>query len=282
MRDCEHFEPLIQLYLDGLLESSEESALAEHLEHCPACAALCEDFRIMRSHLSSLEEPLPKGLHAAIMSHVQANAPTIQKKLPFPKRPLWKMLAGVAACALAALVALRFSPLWKSKQAMNLAAGASREGSELFQTAGNFDGGDSLREDQLANALYAAPSETSGSVEKKRSLLQSPDSAPSSAPLAECTDDGLYGVAVLDLDGVQKWYLGVGERENLPDWIRQEDALREDTVNGDTVDYAEIDWQEAPLWVQSLEEAGFRVVELSDRSTQEDGATVVMVFDWNE
>ena len=52
MPDCEYFEELCSLSLDGSLTRAEKRELDAHLAECPACAAYLEDLKFMRTALS--------------------------------------------------------------------------------------------------------------------------------------------------------------------------------------------------------------------------------------
>ena len=73
MPDCIYFENLCSASVDGTLTRAEKKELEAHLETCPACREYLEDMRVMRTLWRELDDPAPAGLHASIMSAVQAD-----------------------------------------------------------------------------------------------------------------------------------------------------------------------------------------------------------------
>ena len=104
MPDCEYFEELCSLSLDGALTRAEKRELDAHLAECPACAAYLEDLKFMRTAWEDIKEPLPEALHEKIMGSVmeEVKAKTEpQKKKRRP--PVFTMIAAAAACVMFAL-----------------------------------------------------------------------------------------------------------------------------------------------------------------------------------
>lgn len=104
MPDCEYFEELCSLSLDGALTRAEKRELDAHLAECPACAAYLEDLKFMRTAWEDIKEPLPEALHEKIMSGVmeEVKAKTEpQKKKRRP--PVFTMIAAAAACVMLVL-----------------------------------------------------------------------------------------------------------------------------------------------------------------------------------
>lgn len=104
MPDCEYFEELCSLSLDGALTRAEKRELDAHLAECPACAAYLEDLKFMRTAWGDIKEPLPEALHEKIMSgvmeEVQAKAEPQKKKR---RPPVFTMIAAAAACVMLVL-----------------------------------------------------------------------------------------------------------------------------------------------------------------------------------
>lgn len=106
MPDCEYFEELCSMALDGELSRAQKRELDAHLAECPACAAYMEDLKLMRTAWGDVKEPLPEALHEKIMSGVveeaQKNAaPAKEKRKRRP--PVFTMIAAAAACVLLAV-----------------------------------------------------------------------------------------------------------------------------------------------------------------------------------
>lgn len=110
MRSCEETLDLISAALDGPLSDGDQAALDEHLSRCPACSALFEELRALRSAVSELEDvPAPAGFAGRVMDAIAAG-PAQERPdsvIPFPakkKRVPWKGWAATAAVV--AVVAL--------------------------------------------------------------------------------------------------------------------------------------------------------------------------------
>ena len=110
MRSCDEIVELISASLDGELSADEQTALDEHIAHCPACSALLDDLRALHTAVTDLEEvPAPTGFAEAVMSTIAAEPE--QKKpdnvIPFPAkkamRTHWKQWT-VSAAAIAIVV----------------------------------------------------------------------------------------------------------------------------------------------------------------------------------
>ena len=102
MPDCEYFEELCLMALDGELSRAQKRELDAHLAECPACTAYLEDLKLMRTAWGDVKEPLPEALHEKIMSGVVEEAR--KKAAPAAKRkrrpPVFTMIAAAAACVM--------------------------------------------------------------------------------------------------------------------------------------------------------------------------------------
>ena len=110
MRSCDEIVELISASLDGELSADEQTALDEHIAHCPACSALLDDLRALHTAAADWEEvPAPAGFTESVMSAIAAE--TVLEKpdnvIPFaPKKAkhnYWKKW-GVSAAAIAIVV----------------------------------------------------------------------------------------------------------------------------------------------------------------------------------
>ncbi len=283
MQACKDYELMIQFYLDGMLEPSEEDELKEHLAVCPVCAGKLHDFQTLQAHLSDLDEPTPENLHSNILQYVREHTEaetTVDEKKPirFPKHA-WKAILGVAACALIAVTALRGAPALPQAQKAAATAPAFAPYEPVYETSGVDEADSGAYNGMLDASLYVTAAEDY----TEKLALNENDPAPMNIAVPTDAPVPLYtekSSAVLP-DSVQKWYLGVGEKDNLPEWIGEEDLLQEES-EGETIDFAEFDPQEETVWVTSLEQAGFDITELTDRGTVANGDYVVMLFDWQE
>ena len=90
MRTCDETLELISAALDGPLTTEEQTALNEHLAHCPACSALYTDLSELHIACSELEEiPAPDGFADRVMAHIAADPAQNQPNnvIPFSAKP---------------------------------------------------------------------------------------------------------------------------------------------------------------------------------------------------
>lgn len=95
---CDRYIELLSARLDGVLTDGEERELEEHLAICPDCRAAAAQLAALQGAFSELEDiPAPEGFAQGVMDRVRAEAPP--KVIPLFKRPRFRALAGLAACA---------------------------------------------------------------------------------------------------------------------------------------------------------------------------------------
>lgn len=96
MTSCENFIDLISARLDGMTSQTEERALDEHLSLCPECRGLERRLQAIHAAFPELEEfPAPAELCANVMAEIRNE----KKPVPLLRRPGFRVLAGMAACA---------------------------------------------------------------------------------------------------------------------------------------------------------------------------------------
>ena len=96
---CDKYLELLSARLDGALTELEERELEAHLESCPACRAAGAQLAALQTAFAELEDlPAPEGFTREVMDRVRA----ADKAVPLFRRPLFKALAGLAACAVLA------------------------------------------------------------------------------------------------------------------------------------------------------------------------------------
>ena len=99
MENCETYLEWISAHLDGQLSDEEERELEEHLDQCPTCRAIEERLAALHDSFQGLEDiPAPEGFTQGVMDRVRAEQ-SRPKVVPLFKRPQFKALAGLAACA---------------------------------------------------------------------------------------------------------------------------------------------------------------------------------------
>lgn len=99
---CDEYLELLSARLDGVLTEAEERALEEHQAGCPACRAAGAQLAALQPAFGELEEfPAPEGFARGVMERIRAEEP--RKVIPLFKRPQFRAIAGLAACAVLAV-----------------------------------------------------------------------------------------------------------------------------------------------------------------------------------
>lgn len=134
MSNCEEFQLLASLVVDGEASEAEQAELTAHLEACPACRAYFEDIRRIHESFTREEARLPEDFARHVMERVRETAQDRpQEKRPVISFPHWRQWAVLAACcALVALGVWRLQPreghLEASQMARSAAVPAAAEG----------------------------------------------------------------------------------------------------------------------------------------------------------
>lgn len=98
MDSCERCTQLLSARLDGELTAREARELEAHLASCPECRALAEELEAIHAAFPRLEEiPAPEGFAQGVMERIREEAGP--KVIPLFRRPQFRALAGLAACA---------------------------------------------------------------------------------------------------------------------------------------------------------------------------------------
>ena len=98
MEHCERCTLLLSARLDGELTAREEQELEAHLAGCPECRGLAEELEAIHAAFPHLEEiPAPEGFARGVMERIEKE--TTPKAIPLFRRPQFRALAGLAACA---------------------------------------------------------------------------------------------------------------------------------------------------------------------------------------
>ena len=96
--NCDKYLELLSARLDGALSGSEERELEAHLESCPACRTAGAQLAALQSAFAGLEElPAPESFTQDVMDRIRELE--LNKMVPLFRRPRFKVLAGLAACA---------------------------------------------------------------------------------------------------------------------------------------------------------------------------------------
>lgn len=283
MRSCEEMELLINLCLDDMLPSDEMDVLKAHLEVCPACRERFAQLREMKAALADMEEPVPDELHERIMAYVAEN--TVEKKetakILRPRR-WYHGLAAVAACAVIAVTASRFTPNLKGVTAENLATAPQAPGI-AFDSAIVESEKDTIATDRV-NLNDVPPKAPMASAQ------------PEPAPAEPTMPDQQTGQLAEDLPplrqqdeknqqvqetSIRKWLKAEGQQAKLPGWVNDQYAY-ETELDGKTVSYVEIAVWAEDYWVDQLQACGFTVEEMEGLDLSDDGEYLLLFFFWTE
>ena len=115
MKDCKKIHPLLALYKEGQLSSSEKSKVEKHLGLCADARKELEQFSGLIKALHEMPEPdVPADLHDKIMAKLGRNV------TPFPQShgcglPAW----ALSAAAIALFVLLNQYPHWQDTLRVN-------------------------------------------------------------------------------------------------------------------------------------------------------------------
>lgn len=97
--DCERCLEQLSARLDGELPAGEAAELEAHLAQCPSCRALAQQLEQLHGDFPALEElEAPAGFAQGVMDRVRTEKPA-GRVIPLFRRPQFKALAGLAACA---------------------------------------------------------------------------------------------------------------------------------------------------------------------------------------
>ncbi|MDR0294047.1 MAG: zf-HC2 domain-containing protein [Oscillospiraceae bacterium] len=119
----------LSAFIDGELPEESAVHVRAHLEHCPSCRALADDFAALKDGFAALETKPPDTLAPGVMYKIGLGA-----ELPRVRRVITS-LVGVAACLIAVLIIARNLP---ASHPLNGAAG----GGALESGVENADMGD--------------------------------------------------------------------------------------------------------------------------------------------
>lgn len=183
MASCEYYIELLSVELDGQLSREQEQELAQHLLECPGCREIGSRMEAIHGAFAELEEiPAPEGFAEGVMKEIRAreNRP---KVVPLWKRPVWKGLAGLAACCVLCLGLYQTGMLDKNR--------VDTEGAGQFAVAQERSAGIGPGGEVGVYALdsAAAPAQIDAGVENTLSVSVTYGSTPA-APMACVLDSG--------------------------------------------------------------------------------------------
>ena len=169
MANCEFYLELMSQSLDGALTEQAQKALDEHLNQCPECRVLYQQLCQVHSELSSWEEQeVPAGFAQGVMDRIRPleNHSKTPKIIPLWKRPQFKALGSIAACAVLCLGIWRMDLLGSSQPAdtaVNIADSASAAGNTNYHAVDTPAAASATpAQDKQMNAPAAAPAAVNG------------------------------------------------------------------------------------------------------------------------
>lgn len=193
--DCEQALILISAALDGDLTEAERGALQAHMDACPDCRALAEDFGVLSVALSDMEVPAPEGLTGRVNAALDALDPP--SAVPKPRRSwrAWGSLAALLALALCLGGVYHFSGLINGSSGGEAASSysppaPSSAGSDSTggPNAVYYSAGSHLPVD-TESAPQEAQDKTSGDQAGSGAAVQAPEAAPSTQAEAVGDED---------------------------------------------------------------------------------------------
>jgi len=72
MNPCAKYEEWMSAYVDGMLDDAEQVELMVHLQTCPSCLAVWQDYELMSKTLEYAEVEPPETFAADVMARIQA------------------------------------------------------------------------------------------------------------------------------------------------------------------------------------------------------------------
>ena len=94
--ECERCLEQLSARLDGDLTDRETQELERHLAQCPDCRALADQLKQLQTDFAQLaEKEAPPGFAQGVMEQIRRE----KRVIPLFRRPQFKALAGLAACA---------------------------------------------------------------------------------------------------------------------------------------------------------------------------------------
>ena len=101
MNNCEKYEKVLPLYIDGELNESESKALEDHIENCLSCSEALDQYLELEKSLVGLSSglPEPSRLAAAVIERLNLKKNGFDISSIFRFRVLAPTLAAVTAIA---------------------------------------------------------------------------------------------------------------------------------------------------------------------------------------
>ena len=248
--NCEQMTLLISAWLDGETTGQEEKELLEHLEQCADCRALLEQLQTLRASFSELEEiPAPEGFAERVMEQVRAESKTKAKVVPFFRRPQFRALTGLAACAVLCIGLMSGTGRKSAEMAASAPAALAPDEAPAARAPEGYGLTGSDAENGLFDMEYSAKMVEEPAEVSMESALSTPEvtTEPAMEPAAPAPGEGNVPAGTPVYDGLRAdedlrpaihlttLPAGMEELGELR-WEEHEDGTLRVTVTGDQAD----------------------------------------------
>lgn len=272
MADCEHYQELISLYVDGEIAPDEKAGLLAHLKTCPDCAALLSVYSEVSRLLSDDADP-PEALAENVMRRVREQREgRFQRSIRMRRTVL--RIAATAACA--ALLLIPLSSLLRQagakkdnvEVAMYGASGRAEDASDSAPASEYSSGQDGVSGDINQKSSEAdvpnapvAPDAHMLAPDLCEPTAPSPEPCDPSTPYTEAPPSEAHNGGYDSLEALAADYAALVYAESFPEELEDLENRTVYTLP-DGCQCAEITLEELAL----LKKAGYRVDAYSETS----------------
>ncbi|MCI8689569.1 MAG: hypothetical protein HFF87_04565 [Oscillibacter sp.] len=105
MKYCTEYAALLDLFVDGELDTAEMERVQAHLEDCPGCRAYMDDALLIRAAFPDVEDvEVPEGFAAGVMERIRADGKKNAEAQKSGRRWLRTLVPLAACCTLVVLL----------------------------------------------------------------------------------------------------------------------------------------------------------------------------------
>lgn len=105
MKYCTEYAALLDLFVDGELDTAEMERVQAHLEDCPGCRAYVDDALLIRAAFPDVEDvEVPEGFAAGVMERIRADGKKNAEAQKSGRRWLRTLVPLAACCTLVVLL----------------------------------------------------------------------------------------------------------------------------------------------------------------------------------
>ena len=179
--NCEQALVLISAALDGELTEAEKSELERHLDECPDCRAISEDFGVISVALSAMNAEAPADLIGRVNEQLDAEQPVTMTPGKVRSWRRWGSMVAMLAVVICLGGVYLFSGLGTG--------GMAKDAAEAPQVSAYVPGGVNAESDFAGAADMDAGEQAKGEeamgYATNESIQFLPDEAPAGAPAME-------------------------------------------------------------------------------------------------